>query len=150
MDDKQYQNLTNTLNKAGGAWADGQQASEAADAQVEQALLLKAVGVRKDELGNPKSAAGAMKEVTDFAEKVRGMDRSDLLNKTTTIDIDVNTSTSDIRPTQTESDRKKLSSWRKETIIIMTDTKTKMTHWFNGAECTAHRIAQWSNGASQY
>ncbi|MEJ2423882.1 MAG: hypothetical protein P8101_05385 [Candidatus Thiodiazotropha sp.] len=105
MDDKQYRNLTNALNQTGGAGAHGKRASEGADVQSEQALILKAVGARGGEFGDPESAAEAMKEVIEFADKIRGMERSDLLNRTTTIDIDIDRSTSDIRSTGWDSNR---------------------------------------------
>lgn len=83
-----------------------------ADKAAEQALILKAVGARKDKFkhtftgdvvdwtkelfGGETPNSKANKEIDDFAKDIRGMGRDDLIQNTTLIDVDDrNTSTFD-------------------------------------------------------
>lgn len=110
MDDDQYANMMQLLQKAGKD-GDGK-AIKDADPAAEQALLLKAAASRKDKLGNTTMEsvgrtlfgsfgyqAGsdvALADISGFADNIRGMKRDELIYKTTAIDVDdVNRSTVD-------------------------------------------------------
>lgn len=81
-----------------------------ADAAAEQALVLKALAARKDQLQDHqvgpdgKSKADlSMDEILGFATEIRGQERKELIRTTTALDIDdVNTST--VKPTDLTSD----------------------------------------------
>lgn len=103
MDEDQYAETVDLLHQA-GTDADGN-AVAGADASTEQALLLKAVGARRERLdrgfwGGIAHAVGfetdsdrAMGDLRSFAGDIRGMERAELVRNTTLQDIDdVNTS----------------------------------------------------------
>ena len=107
MNDDQYTAMTDTLRDA-GLDEDGNPIA-GADAGAEQALLLKAVGARRDRLdghwydgvvrffgGTPDSDT-ALSEITGFADDIRGQDREELIRTTTLQDID-DENTSDFDP----------------------------------------------------
>ena len=85
MPQKQYDQLSASLSKAGTG------ATVAADASAasEQALILKAVAARSSQLQTAMFgwSAGAMKDVTAFADDIRGESRKTLMRSTSTIDI---------------------------------------------------------------
>lgn len=99
MSNDDYDRLTKTLNRAG---LDGHgKPAEGADAHTERALMLKAVAARADRLkagaldawAKPRfmsfktPAARAIDEVRDFAAKIRGMKREDVILATAALDI---------------------------------------------------------------
>ncbi len=108
MSDEQYASTVALLQSAG---MDGEgNAVEGANAGTEQALILKAIGARQERLetnifqdiwsffGGETESDEAMAEITTFAETIRGMDRDELVRKTTLLDVhDENTSTVDPR-----------------------------------------------------
>ncbi|MBL8951749.1 MAG: hypothetical protein JNK82_13285 [Myxococcaceae bacterium] len=98
MPEPAYDGVSRLLGQA----AQGQAASPKADAQTERALILKAVAARKERLTAPVAgglfdkaldAAGlggmveALKEVSGFANDVRGMPQQELINSTTLLDV---------------------------------------------------------------
>ncbi|HEY4220171.1 MAG TPA: hypothetical protein VGO62_02495 [Myxococcota bacterium] len=81
MPPAQYQQLSSSLARAGGG-------VPGADAQTERALLLKAVAARGDALSaGGAGAADAMRDVTGFADSIRGTERSALIQKTSTLGL---------------------------------------------------------------
>lgn len=106
MSDDRYQQMTELLGQAGQD-GEGEQV-EGADAGAEQALLLKALGARTEEvqtnwlqdawsfLGGRTEADDAMDELSAFASDIRGTERDELMRTTSPLDIhDQNTSTVD-------------------------------------------------------
>lgn len=107
MSDDQYASTLATLRQAGQD-QDGNPV-EGADAGAEQALLLKAVGARRDRLqghwydplsrmlGNTPESDTALAEITTFAGDIRGTQRDELIRTTTLQDLD-DENTSDFDP----------------------------------------------------
>lgn len=107
MSDDQYAATMDTLRQAGQD-EDGNPV-EGADAGAEQALLLKAVGARRDRLqghwydglsrflGNTPESDTALSEITTFADDIRGTERDELIRTTTLQDLD-DENTSDFDP----------------------------------------------------
>jgi len=94
MPQSEYQRISQLLNQA----ATGGAGSPGADAQTEQALILKAVAARSDQLSNPgwidqfRMLLGmptrATAEIENFANTIRGQDRAELVRRSTVMDID--------------------------------------------------------------
>lgn len=108
MSDDQYAQAVTMLESA-GLDADGN-AVEGANAGTEQALILKAIGARQEQIdtnifqdiwsffGGETEADRAMDDVQTFADTIRGMDRDELVRQTTLLDVhDENTSNIDPR-----------------------------------------------------
>ena len=118
MDDEQYAHTMDLMNRAGKD-ADGNPIP-GADAQTERSLILKAVASREDQidtnifqdgwkwlgrqtagtswswLGGRTEDMDAMDEISTFADQIRGHERTDLIRRTSSIDIhDTNDSTVD-------------------------------------------------------
>lgn len=94
----QHHGELKALMSSAGTGADGKPAA-GADADAERALILKAIAARKDALtgDDVDKASAAMKEVSQFANDIRGMPREKLIRSTTSLDIDnQNTSAKDV------------------------------------------------------
>lgn len=104
MPEETHAHIKKLLTQAGQT-ANGNQAP-GASAAAEQALILKAVAARRQQLTpgpqadgadthvelvqkeNQAASAKAVSEVTEFATQIRGMKHDDLINSTTLLDVD--------------------------------------------------------------
>ncbi|WP_120646819.1 hypothetical protein [Corallococcus llansteffanensis] len=94
MTGSDYKALQGALDNAGNK---NNQCIAGADVQGERALLLKAVGARREQLASPglmdraRSVFGgtssAMNEVTGYASRIAGSQREDLMRQSTVIDL---------------------------------------------------------------
>ena len=107
MEQTDYDKLSTALGQA-GTDAKGKPVA-GADAAAEQALVLKALAARKDQVqdhavgpdGKTKAEL-SMDELLGFATEIRGQERKELIRTTTVLDVDdVNTST--VNPTDLTS-----------------------------------------------
>ncbi|MCS7312491.1 MAG: hypothetical protein NZ742_06225 [Acidobacteria bacterium] len=95
MPRSEYDRVVRLLQAAGQRYG---LAVPGADAQVERALILKAVAARTDELSNPGlwdrlrmwigMPTQAMGEIEMYASQIRGTPRDDLIRRSTVLDLD--------------------------------------------------------------
>jgi hypothetical protein len=89
-----YKQVTQMMDSAGQK---NGHAVKGSDAGAERALILKAVAARQDSLSNPSITdrirttfgypSKAMGEIHNYADQIRGMKRSDLIDQSTVLDI---------------------------------------------------------------